>query len=80
MFAITNLQNGFVRNFILNNHALNLIKAHLVAPSIVKLRRTGRGVVRHARRFFERPAVLQIGGDAGRAEALIADLGGDAAK
>src|ERR1700724_1437908 len=60
-----------------NEYPLHLVEAHLVAPAIVKLRRARRGVVRHGSGLFERPAVLQIGGDAGRAEAVIADFRGD---
>jgi hypothetical protein len=48
-----------------DNDPLDLIEAHLVAPAIAKLRRPRRGVVRHGRGFFERAAVLEIGGDTG---------------
>ena len=51
---------------------------HLVGPAIVELRGAGRGVVRHRGGVFERAAVFQVGGDAGRAEGVIADLGLDA--
>jgi hypothetical protein len=66
-----------------NEYPLHLVEAHLVAAAVVKLRRARRGVVRHGSGLFERPAVLQIGGDAGRAEAVIPDFrrntGGDRA-
>ena len=43
-----------------------------------RMRRARRGMVRRAGGLFERTAVLEISGDAGRAERVIADLGGDA--
>jgi len=42
------------------------------------MRRARRGMVCRAGGLFERTAVLEISGDAGRAERVIADLGGDA--
>jgi hypothetical protein len=57
----------------LNNTSLDLITAELVAPAIVGRRRARRGVVRHRPAPFERAAVLEIGGDAGCPEAVIAD-------
>lgn len=57
-----------------NEYPLHLVEAHLVAAAVVKLRRARRGMVRHGSGLFERPAVLQIGGDAGRAEAVIPDF------
>jgi hypothetical protein len=65
-----------------NHHALHLVEAHLVeahlvAAAVVKLRRARRGMVRHGSGLFERPAVLEISGHAGRAEAVIANFGGD---
>ena len=57
-----------------------LIKAELVAPTIVELRRARRDVVRHRRGLFERAAVLEIGRDAGCPEAVVAELGCDAGR
>jgi hypothetical protein len=37
-----------------DHNPLDLIEAELVAPAIVELRRTRRGMVRHRRRLFER--------------------------
>lgn len=34
-------------------------------------------MVRHLRRLFQRAAVLKVGGDAGRPEAVVADIGLD---
>ena len=42
------------------------------------MRRARRGMVCRAGGLFERTAVLEISGDAGHAERVIADLGGDA--
>ena len=44
---------------------------------VVELRRARAGMVGHLRRLLQRPAVLEIRRDAGRAEAVIAELGGD---
>jgi hypothetical protein len=54
--------------------ALDLIESDLVARAVVKLRRACRGVVRHRGSFFESAAVLEVGGDPGRAKRVIADL------
>jgi len=56
---------------------LDLIEANLVAPAIIKPRRTRRRMVRHRGGLFEGAAVLEIGGDPGRPEAVIAELGCD---
>jgi hypothetical protein len=69
---------GFFLSAISDHHALNLVEAHLVAPSVIELGGARRGVVRNAGCFFERAAVLEIGGNARRAKAVIADLGRDA--
>src|SRR5271169_3677290 len=42
--------------FHLNHDPLDLIEAELVAPPVVELRRSRRGVVRHRRGLFKRPA------------------------
>jgi hypothetical protein len=54
----------------LKSSLFHLVEAHLFPAAVLKLRRARRGVVRHGSGLFERPAVLQIGGDAGRAEAV----------
>ena len=48
--------------------------------AIVELRRARRGMVRHRRGFFQRAAVLEIGCDPGRTEAVVAELGFDASR
>jgi len=53
------------------------MEADLIAPTIVELRRSRRRVVCHRRCLFERAAVLEVRGDPGRAEAVIAELGAD---
>src|SRR5271170_835889 len=61
-----------------NSYAFNLIKTDFIPPAIVELRRAGRGMVRHRGGLFERAAVLQVSGDAGCPEAVIAELASDA--
>ena len=56
---------------------LDFIESQLLASAIVKLRRARRGVVRHRRGFFESTAVLEVGGDSRRPEAVVAELGFD---
>jgi hypothetical protein len=43
----------------LNNDPLDLIEANLIAPAIVELRRTRRGMVRHGGGFFQGAAFLR---------------------
>jgi hypothetical protein len=64
----------------LDHNPLDLIEADLIAPSIVELRRAHRGMVRHRGGFFQCAAILEIGGDPGRPEAVVAELGGDAGR
>jgi len=45
----------------------------LVGTPIIELDRPGRGVVRHRRGRFEMAAALQVGGDPGGAEGVVAD-------
>ena len=63
-----------------NTDPLHLIEAEFLAPTVVELRRARAGMVRHLRRLLQRPAVLQIRGDPGRAENVIAELGRDAGR
>ena len=56
-----------------DHNSLDLIEAELIAPAIVELRRARRGMVRHRRRLFECAAVLELGGDPGRPEAVVAE-------
>jgi hypothetical protein len=59
----------------LDHNPLDLIEADLIAPAIVELRRTRRGMVRHRRSVFQGAAVLRIRGDARRPEAVVPELG-----
>jgi hypothetical protein len=61
----------------LDHDPLDLIEAHLVAPAIAELRRAGRGMVCQSRRLFERPAILETGGDPGCPETMIAEFRSD---
>ena len=45
---------------------------------VIEPRGSGRGVVRHCGGVLEGAAVLQVGGDAGRTERVVADLRADA--
>jgi hypothetical protein len=58
-----------------NPDLLHLVEGHVVAAAVVELRRAGAGVVCHDSGFFQAAAVLQIGGDAGRPEAVVSGLG-----
>src|SRR4051795_7601883 len=49
----------------LDQDALDLVQADLVAAPVVELGRAGRGVVGDHRRFLERAPVFQVGRDAG---------------
>ena len=62
----------------LDHNPLDLIEADLVAAAVIELRRSRRGMVRHRGGLFERAAILEIGGDPGRPEAMVAELGSDA--
>src|ERR1017187_7372142 len=63
--------------FASDQYPFDLIEAHLVAPPVIELRRPGAGMVGHGRGLLQRPAVLEIGRDAGRPETVVADLGLD---
>jgi hypothetical protein len=58
-----------------DHNSLDLIEAELIAPAIVELRRARRGMVRHRRGLFQRPAVLEIGRDPRRPETVVAEPG-----
>jgi transposase len=59
---------------------LHLIEAKFLAPPVIELRRAGAGVVRHLRRLLQRPAIFQVRRDAGRAETVVAEFGGNAGR
>ena len=52
-------------------------RTHLVALAVVELRGAGRGVVGHRGGVFERAAVFQVRGDAGRPKGVITNSGRD---
>jgi hypothetical protein len=62
----------------LNPDPLHLVQADVVLPPIVELGRARAGVVGHGRGILQRAAVLQVGGDAGGPEGVIADPGAKA--
>jgi DNA invertase Pin-like site-specific DNA recombinase len=61
----------------LNQHPLHLVQGHVVGPPIIELGGAGRTMVRHRRGRLQGAAVLQIGGDPGRAERMVADRRAD---
>jgi hypothetical protein len=63
-----------------NRYPFYLIKRNLVLPTIIELGCPRRFMVGDLLRDFEFAAVLQIGGDTGRAEGMIADACLDAGR
>ena len=57
---------------------LDLIERDFVVAAVVKFRRPGRLMIGDMLRHFQLSAVLQIGGDARRAEDMVANLRLDA--
>ena len=62
----------------LHSDPFDLVEADLVLLSVIELRRAGAGMISHRGGVFQRAAVLQVGGDPGRPEAMVADPGADA--
>ncbi len=62
----------------LDHDPLYLIQAHIIAAPIVELGGARRRMIGHVRRLFQRPAVLQVSGDAGGTERVIAHSSIDA--
>jgi hypothetical protein len=58
----------------------NLIKADLIAPAIIELRRARRRMVCHRGGLFQRAAVFEVGRDAGRPKTVVAELGFNAGR
>ena len=56
-----------------NEYPLHLVERDFLGAAVVKLRRARRGMVRHLRGAFERPAVFEVSRDAGRPERVVAD-------
>ena len=71
-FRANNLP-GPVLKVRLNRDPLDLIKRDLIAGAIIELRGARAFVRRDGLRVLERPAVLEIGRDAGGAEGMAAD-------
>lgn len=61
----------------LDQHALHFVQRHVIGPAIVELSGARRAMVRHRRGRLQGATVLQIGGDPGRAETVIADRRAD---
>src|SRR5271169_505395 len=66
------------RSVTLDRDPFNLIEGSLILPAVVKLRRPRRLVVGDVLRRFEGALVLQVRGDAGRAESVVSDPSLDA--
>jgi hypothetical protein len=60
-----------------DHNAFDLVERHIVAAPVVELGRPRRRVIGYDRRALQRAAVLQIGGDPGCAERMVADPGRD---
>src|SRR5258708_2441818 len=63
-----------IQGGLLNRDALDLVERDLIAGAVVKLRGARAFVRGHGLSVFERAAGLEIGGDAGRAEHVAAEL------
>ena len=63
-----------------NENSFNLVERDFLGAAVVKLRRARAGMVRHLRRLFKRATVFQVGGDAGCAKGVVADMRDDAAR
>jgi hypothetical protein len=59
-------------------NSFNFIQRDLILPSIIQFGRARRLVIGDLLRDFERAAVLEVRGDAGGAERVVADLRFDA--
>ena len=62
-----------VGNPLSNCDPFDLIETHLVAPPIVELRGPRRGMIRHSRGLFQGAAVLQVGRDPRRPNAVAGE-------
>jgi hypothetical protein len=58
----------------------HVIERDEVFPPIIELCRAGGSMRRHLARLLERTAIFEVGGDAGAAEGVVADFGGDAGR
>src|SRR3546814_20619925 len=61
----------------LDQHPFNLIERHVIGPPIVELGRARGAMVRHRPGRLQRAAVLQVSGNPGRAERMVADRRSD---
>ncbi len=78
-----NTSDGFLGHFLrveetLNGDPFHLVQRNLILPPVVELGGPWGLVVGDVLRRLERAAVLQVGGDAGGAEGVVADPGLDA--
>src|SRR5258708_22913981 len=69
-----------VTGVFLDRDSLDFIERNLVLSAVIKLGCPRRFVVSDLLRHFQLTAVLQIGGDAGRAESMIANPRFDAGR
>jgi hypothetical protein len=58
----------------LDRYPLDLVEADFVASPVIELGRTRGSVVSHRGGLFERTAILEIGSDPGRSEAVVTEL------
>src|SRR5271167_1249230 len=65
------------RHSAVKSPPFHLVERHLLGAPVIELRRPRARMVRHLRGALQRPAVLEVGGDAHRPKRVVADLGGD---
>lgn len=66
------------RTLKLNSNPLHVVEAHILGTAMVEPRGARVGMVCHLARLLQRAAILEIRGDAGSSEGVIADRRGDA--
>src|SRR5262245_9874187 len=73
-YALTcRADSGTLSNVALDDDAFDLVERDLVASTVVELSRPGALMSRDSLCVLDGPAVLEVGGDAGRAEGVAAD-------
>jgi hypothetical protein len=66
------------RAYVLDMYSLDLVQTDVVVTPVIELGGARRRMIGHRGGVLERAAVFQIGGDAGRAERVVADHRADA--
>lgn len=58
---------------VLDQNPLHFIKRHILRPPVIELGGPRRSMVRHRGGTFQRPTILEIGGDPGCPERMVSD-------